>query len=134
MEIRKSGCIELDRTCCYTGKFNTALSLYRVLEITLYFSEGFLEAVAEALQPLGVIMVCFLGQEFNLWSSVLQKRYRLFLRYFLHLSLVNLPLLASLEKRSTHKEFDCFLEAEDRDSLKEDILVDEVTKDGFTLF
>ena len=43
-----------------------ALSLYRVLEVTLYFSKGFLEAaagglaVAEAPWPLGVTMVCFL--------------------------------------------------------------------------
>ena len=66
MWIRKSGCIELDRTHCYIGKFNMALSLCRVLEITLYFSKGFSEAVAEVLQPLGVIMVCFLGQKSNL--------------------------------------------------------------------
>ena len=44
-----------------------ALSLYRVLRIALYFSEGFSEAavrglvVAKAPQPLGVIIVCFLG-------------------------------------------------------------------------
>ena len=39
------------------------LSLCRVLGITLYFSEGFLEAVAEALQ--------LLEQESSLWSLAL---------------------------------------------------------------
>ena len=54
-----------------------ALSLYGVLEIVLYFSEGFLEAaakelaVAEVLGPLEVTVVCFLGQESNLWSLAL---------------------------------------------------------------
>ena len=49
-----------------------ALSLYGVLGVTLYFSESFAEvaargsAVAEALWPLGVTMVCFLEQESNL--------------------------------------------------------------------
>jgi len=43
VRIRKSRCIELDGTCCCTGKFNTALSLCRVLGITLYFSKGFSE-------------------------------------------------------------------------------------------
>jgi len=52
MRIRKSGYIELDRTHCYIEKFNTALSLYRVLGIALYFSKGFLEVAAEALWPL----------------------------------------------------------------------------------
>ena len=42
----KSGCIELDGTHCYTGKFNAALSLYRVLEVALYFSKDFLEVAA----------------------------------------------------------------------------------------
>jgi len=43
-----------------------ALSLCKVLGVTLYFSEGFLEAaagvsaVAEALWFLGVTIVCFL--------------------------------------------------------------------------
>ena len=51
-----------------------ALSLYRVLGVALYFSEDFLEiatiglAVAKVLQLLEVTIVCFLGQEFNLWS------------------------------------------------------------------
>ena len=49
MRIGKSGYVESNQTYCYTGKFNTALSLYRVLEVTLYFSESFLEAVVEAL-------------------------------------------------------------------------------------
>ena len=78
MRIRKSRCVELDGTHCCTGKFNMALSLYRALGVTLYFSEGFLEvtarvsAVAEALQLLGVTIVCFLEQESSLWSPALQ--------------------------------------------------------------
>jgi len=54
-----------------------ALSLYGVLEVTLYFSESFSEVavrgsgVAEALWPLRVTMVCVLGQESNLWSFIL---------------------------------------------------------------
>ena len=74
MRIRKSGCIELNQTRCCTGKFNVALSLYGVLGVALYFNEGFSEvatgvsAVAEAPQLLGETMVCFLGQESNLWS------------------------------------------------------------------
>ena len=44
----------LDRTCCYTGKFNVAFSLCGVLVVALYFSEGFSETVAEASQPLRV--------------------------------------------------------------------------------
>jgi len=63
MRIGKSRYVELDRTCCYTRKFNVAFSLYRVLEVALYFSKGFLEiaargsAVAEALWPLRVTIV-----------------------------------------------------------------------------
>ena len=66
VRIRKSRCVELDGTC-YIGKFNTALSLYKVLEVTLYFSKSFLEAdvggsvVAKALWSLGVTVVYFLG-------------------------------------------------------------------------
>jgi len=66
MRIGKNGCVESNQTHCYTEKFNTALSLCRVLGVTLYFSKSFLEAaarvsvVAEALQPLGEAMVCFL--------------------------------------------------------------------------
>ena len=58
----------------------------------------------------------------------------MFLRCFLYLSLVNLPLLASLEERSTHRELDCFLEAENGDGFEEEVLVDEATGDGFALF
>ena len=47
MRIRKSEYIELDGTCCYTKKFNMVFSLYRVLEVTLYFSKGFLEVAIE---------------------------------------------------------------------------------------
>ena len=47
MRIRKSRCVESDQTHCCTEKFNIALSLCRVLGVTLYFSKGFLEAVAE---------------------------------------------------------------------------------------
>ena len=77
MRIRKSGCIESNRTHCCTGKFNAALSLCRVLGVTLYFSKSFSEtaarvsAVAKALRPLGELMVCFLGQESSLWSPAL---------------------------------------------------------------
>jgi len=72
MRIRKSRYVELDETHCCTGKFNAALSLCRVLGVILYFSEDFLEvatrrsAVAEALWPLDMTVVCFLGQESNL--------------------------------------------------------------------
>ena len=54
-----------------------ALSLCEVLGVALYFSEGFSETaagvsvVAEALQPLGETVVCFLGQKSNLWSLAL---------------------------------------------------------------
>ena len=57
----------------------------------------------------------------------------MFSRHFLHLSLVNLPLLASLEEWSTHREFGYFLEVGDRDGL-EDVLVNETTEDKFVLF
>ena len=69
MRIRKSGCIELDRTHCCTGELNMALSLYGVLGIALYFSKGFSEAatrvlaVAEAPWSLKETVVCFLGQK-----------------------------------------------------------------------
>ena len=58
----------------------------------------------------------------------------MFSRYFLHLSLVNLLLLASLKKRSTCRILDCFLEAEDRDDLEEEFLADEAAGDRFALF
>jgi len=72
MRIGKSRCVESNQTHCCTGKFNVALSLCGVLRVTLYFSEGFLEAaagvsvVAEALRPLGETVVYFLGQESSL--------------------------------------------------------------------
>jgi len=72
MRIKKSRCVELDQTHYYTRKFNTALSLYRVLGIALYFSKDFSEAatrrsvVAEAPQLLGVTVVCFLEHESSL--------------------------------------------------------------------
>ena len=74
MRIGKSRCVESDGTYCCTEKFNIALSLCKVLKVTLYFSKGFSEAaargsaVAEAPQPLGMTVVCFLGQESSLWS------------------------------------------------------------------
>ena len=74
MRIRKSRCVELDGTHCYIRKFNMALSLCRVLEVTLYFSRDFSEAAArgstvvKALWSLRVTMVCFLEQKSNLWS------------------------------------------------------------------
>ena len=58
----------------------------------------------------------------------------MFLRYFLCSSLVNLPLLASLEERSTHGVLDCFLGAGDGDNLEEKFLADEATGDEFVLF
>ena len=54
------------------------LSLYRVLEVALYFSEGFLEVtvrvlvVVEAPWPLEVTVVCFLEQKSSLWSPASQ--------------------------------------------------------------
>ena len=140
MRIRKSRCVESNWTHCCIGKFNAALSLCRVLGVTLYFSKGFLEAAAgvsavvEALQPLGETVVCFLGQKSSLWSPAPQQRYRLFLRYFLHSSLVNLSLLASLEERSTYGLLGCFLGAGDRDDLEKGFLVNGATGDVFVLF
>ena len=49
------------------------------------------------------------------------------------LSLVNLPLLASLEERSTNEVLGCFLGAEDRDGLEKRFLVDEAARDRFAL-
>ena len=49
MQIGKSRYVELDKTYCCLGKFNVVLSLCGVLGVTLYFSEGFLKAVVEAL-------------------------------------------------------------------------------------
>ena len=57
----------------------------------------------------------------------------MFLRRFLRSSLVNLPLLASLEERSTHGVLGCFLGAGDRDGLEEGFLMDGAAEDGFAL-
>ena len=58
----------------------------------------------------------------------------MFLRHFLCLSLVNLLLFASLEKRSTYGVLGCFLGTEDRDDFEEEVLVNETTRDEFALF
>jgi len=50
------------------------------------------------------------------------------------LSLVSLPLLASLEERSTHGVLGCFLRVGHRDDLEQGFLVDEAAEDGFALF
>jgi len=42
--------------------------------------------------------------------------------------------LASLEERSTCREFDCFLGAGDRDGLEGDVLADKAAEDEFALF
>ena len=55
------------------------------------------------------------------------------MRYFLHSLLANLPLLANLEKRSTHKELDWFLGVEDN-MLEENSLVDKAVRDMFAMF
>ena len=52
----------------------------------------------------------------------------------MYLSLVNLPLLASLKEWSICGEFDCFLEVENGDSLEKDGLADKATKDKLALF
>ena len=52
----------------------------------------------------------------------------------MHSSLVNLPLLASLEERSTCRVLGCFLGVEDGDDLEEELLADEAARDGFALF
>ena len=57
----------------------------------------------------------------------------MFSRYFLHLSLVNLLLLVSLEEKSTCGELGCFLGVEDRDDFEE-VLADKAIRDGFALF
>ena len=64
MRVRKSGCVESNWTRCCTGKFNTALSLCRVLGITFYFSEGFSEAAAGVS---AVAKHCSLWE--RLWSA-----------------------------------------------------------------
>ena len=57
----------------------------------------------------------------------------MFLRHFLYSSLVNLPLLASLEETPTYRELGCFLGVGDRDDFKE-VLTDKTTRDMFALF
>jgi len=46
MRRGKSECIEFDGTHYYIRKFNTALNLYKILKITLYFSKNFSEVIA----------------------------------------------------------------------------------------
>ena len=58
----------------------------------------------------------------------------MFLRCFLHSSLVNLPLLASLEERFTHRVLGCFLGVGDGDDLEEEFLADKAAEDEFALF
>ena len=57
----------------------------------------------------------------------------MFLRHFLHLSLVNLPLSASLEERFICGEFGYFFGMWNRDGLEEDDLADEAARDVFAL-
>jgi len=45
-----------------------------------------------------------------------------------------LPLLASLEEKSTHRILGCFLEVGDRDDLEEEFLADEAAGSVFALF
>ena len=56
------------------------------------------------------------------------------MRCFLYSLLVNLPLLASLEERSTYRVLGCFLGVGDEDDLEEELLVDETARDEFALF
>ena len=49
-------------------------------------------------------------------------------------SLVNLPLLASLEERSTYRVLGCFLGAGNEGDLEEELLVDEAAGDKCVLF
>ena len=58
----------------------------------------------------------------------------MFSKCFLHSLLVNLPLLASLKERSTHRILGYFLGAGDRDDLEEEFLVNEAARDVFALF
>ena len=57
----------------------------------------------------------------------------MFLSCFLYLLLVNLPLLASLEERSTYRELNCFLGVVNN-NLDRDNLVDEAIENRFVLF
>ena len=58
----------------------------------------------------------------------------MFLRHFLHLSLVNLLLLASLEERSTCGVLGYFLGVGDRDDLEKEFLANRVARGVFVLF
>ena len=58
----------------------------------------------------------------------------MFSRCFLHLLLVNLLLLTSLEEKSIHRVLGYFLGAENGDDLEEEFLVNEAAGDGFVLF
>jgi len=58
----------------------------------------------------------------------------IFLSCFLCLLLDNLPLLTSLEERSTCKELDYFFGVEDRDGLEKNDLVNKAVSDVFALF
>ena len=55
MRIRKSKYVESNRTCCYIGKFNMAFSLYRVLEVVLYFSKVFSKVTVRELAVAKVL-------------------------------------------------------------------------------
>jgi len=48
--------------------------------------------------------------------------------------MVNLPLLTSLEERSTHRVLGCFLGVGDRDDLEEEFFADEAAGNVFALF
>ena len=52
----------------------------------------------------------------------------------MHLSLVNLLFLASLEGRSTYRVLGCFLGVGNKDDLGEGFLADEAIGDEFALF
>ena len=52
----------------------------------------------------------------------------------MHLLLVNLPLLASLEERYIYGVLGCFLGAGDRDDLGKGFLADKAARDEFALF
>ena len=56
------------------------------------------------------------------------------MRCFLRLSPVNLPLLASLEERSTYRVFGCFLGVGDGDGFEEEFLADKAARAEFVLF
>ena len=58
----------------------------------------------------------------------------MFLRCFLYSSLVNLPLLASLEERFTYRVLGCFLGVGDGDDLEEGFLADRAARGVFALF